>query len=224
MKVNALVPMKGHSERVSGKNIKNFCDLPLFYYVIDTLLKSGFVGKVVVKTDSQEIKESVLKFFNTVIIIDRPQDICGDMVSMNDIITYDLKQVEGEHFIQTHATNPLLKTQTINAAVQEYFDNLSQFDSLFSVTKIKTRLYREDFSPINHNPSELIRTQDLPPIFSENSNFYIFSKHSFNKAGNKRIGLKPRMFEINELEAIDIDTSEEFELAEILYKKRKGVL
>jgi CMP-N-acetylneuraminic acid synthetase len=120
----------------------------------------------------------------------------------------------------------LLRPETINKAIEAYFSDLNKFDSLFSVTRMQTRFYWSSGKSVNHNPQELLRTQDLPPIFEENSNFYIFSKTSFLNAGNNRIGLKPQMFEMDKLEAIDIDDPEDFELAEILYTKRikeKGI-
>lgn len=105
-------------------------------------------------------------------------------------------------------------------AIQEYFSSLPEYDSFFSVTRIQSRLYSASGEPVNHNPQELLRTQDLPPVFEENSNFYIFSKASFREAGNNRIGQKPQMFKVDRLEAIDIDEPQDLELAEMLYKKR----
>ena len=81
----------------------------------------------------------------------------------------------------------------------------------------QTRLYWKNGTAINHNPSELLRTQDLPPVYEENSNFYIFSKDSFNNCGNNRIGLTPQMFEIDKIEAVDIDNPHDFIIAENLY-------
>ena len=220
LKITALLPMKVHSERVPDKNIKNFCGRPLYHAVLSTLLQSKYIDKVVINTDSDIIKEDALKNFERVVIIDRPKEIQGDFVSMNDIIAYDLSKIEGEHFLQTHSTNPLLQTDTIDLAIGTYFKNLNQFDSLFSVTRLQTRLYWKDGVPINHNPNELLRTQDLPPVYEENSNFYIFSKESFVDAGRARIGLKPQMFEISKLEAVDIDEPEDWGIAEVLYKRR----
>ena len=219
MKITALLPMKGHSERVPNKNMKDFCGKPLYHAVINSLLKSEFIKKVLINTDSEIIKEDSLKNFDRVEIIDRPEEIRGDFVSMNDVIAYDLSQSRDEHFMQTHSTNPLLKTKTIDKAIEAYFKNLEKYDSLFSVTRWQTRFYWKDGKAVNHNPTELIRTQDLPPLFEENSNFYIFSKESFKNAKNKRIGLNPMMFEMNKLEAIDIDEKSDFILAELLYKK-----
>ena len=77
--------------------------------------------------------------------------------------------------------------------------------------------------PVNHNPKELLRTQDLPPLFEENSNFYIFSKDAFKAADEKRIGIKPMMYETPKMESVDVDFPEDFELAEFIYKKQKGL-
>ena len=212
--------MKAHSERVSNKNIKNFCGRPLYHAVLTALLQSEYIDKVLINTDSDIIKNNAPKNFERVVIIDRPKELQGDFVSMNDIIAYDLKQIGGEHFLQTHSTNPLLQSSAIDLAIEFYFKNLDQFDSLFSVTRLQTRLFWEDGTPVNHNPDELLRTQDLPPVYEDNSNFYIFSKKSFADAGGSRMGLKPQMFEINKLEAVDIDEPEDWEIAEILYKRR----
>ena len=226
MKLIALLPMKAHSERVPKKNIKIFGNMPLYHIMMQSLMASELIEKVVINTDSNHIAKDAKRHFERVQIISRPEKIQGDFVSMNEIIAYDLSQLDGEHFLQTHSTNPLLRSETIDGAIEAYFQGLEIFDSLFSVTRMQTRLYWSDGKPVNHNPQELLRTQDLPPVFEENSNFYIFSKTSFFNAGNNRIGLKPQMFEMDKLEAIDIDEPEDFELAEIIYKKRitqKGI-
>ncbi|MDO9566768.1 MAG: acylneuraminate cytidylyltransferase family protein [Candidatus Desulfaltia sp.] len=220
MKITALQPMKAHSERMPNKNIKNFCGRPLYHAVLSSLFKSKYIDKVIINTDSDIIKEDAIKNFERVVIIDRPGELQGDFVSMNDIIAYDLSKIDSEHFLQTHSTNPLLRTETIDFAIETYFKNLNEFDSLFSVTRLQTRLYWKDSSPINHNPIELLRTQDLSPVYEENSNFYIFSKKSFTNAAGSRIGRRPKMFEIGKLEAIDIDEPEDWEIAEILYMRR----
>lgn len=221
-KIIALLPMKGHSERVKNKNMRDFGGKPLYHAVLSTLLQCSNIEKVVINTDSDKIKEDALKNFDRVEIIDRPAEIQGDFIAMNDIIGYDLAHTDGTYYMQTHSTNPLVSAETIDKAIEFFFENLGTYDSVFSVTRLQTRLYWKDGSAINHNPAELLRTQDLPPVFEENSNFFIFSKESFKNAGNKRIGLKPAMFEQNKLEAVDIDDPEDFELAEILYTKRNG--
>ncbi|HIP13248.1 MAG TPA: acylneuraminate cytidylyltransferase family protein [Arcobacter sp.] len=222
--IKALLPMKATSERVVNKNMKDFNGFPLYHAIIKSLLASKYIETIVINTDSKMIAEDARENFGkSVIIIDRPIEIQGGDVSMNIIIDYDLQQLDAKHFLQTHSTNPLLKSETIDIAIEKYFERLKEYDSLFGVTKVQTRFYDKDANPINHNPKELLRTQDLEPLYEENSNFYIFSKESFKNADNKRIGLKPQIFEINKLEAVDIDEPEDFILAELLYKNKDKV-
>jgi len=224
MILKALLPMKGTSERVPNKNMRDFDGFPLYHAVMKSLLDSKYIDKVVINTDSEVIaRDAKDNFGDNVIIINRPLEIQGGDVSMNIIIDYDLHQIDAKYFLQTHSTNPLLKSETIDKAIEAYFENLDNNDSLFGVTKVQTRFYDKDAKPINHNPQELLRTQDLEPLYEENSNFYIFSKESFENSGNKRIGLKPQIFEVNKLEAIDIDEPEDFILAELLYKNKDNI-
>ncbi len=216
-KINFLLPMKGHSERVPNKNLKLFNDKPLYHSVMIELLRSKYLNKILVNTDSDQIANDIKTNFPGVEIIWRPKNLQGDFTSMNKIIEYDLTQVTGDLFLQTHSTNPLLKTTTIDDAIDFFLNSAQNYDSIFSVTKWQTRFYWEDGTPVNHNPKELLRTQDLPPIFEENSNFYIFTRNSFG-ATQKRLGKKPFMFEMSPIEAIDIDTEFNFKMAEYIYK------
>ena len=224
MNIKAILPMKKHSERISNKNLRDFCGKPLFHRIMESLNQSKYIKEVYINTDSKQISEDALSHFDNVRIIERPEELKGDLVAMNDIIAHDISKLKGEHFLQTHSTNPLLTTDTIDRAIEKYFKNLSSFDSLFSVNRLQTRLYWQNGEPVNHDPQELLRTQDLPPLFEENSNIYIFSRESFKTAGNRRIGLKPQMFEMNKLESIDIDEPEDFILAETLYKQLREKL
>lgn len=218
--VSFLLPMKGHSERVQNKNLKIFVAKPLYHYVLNEVLKSKFLNRVYINTDSESIIADVNQNFPDVQIINRPKELIGDFVSMNKIIEYDLLQIDGNVFLQTHSTNPLLSVETIDKALNFFLYENHQYDSIFSVTKWQTRFYWEDSKPVNHNPHELLRTQDLPPLYEENSNFYIFTKQSFKKADNKRIGIKPYMFEMPPMEAVDIDTEFKFNLAEQIFKTK----
>lgn len=213
----ALLPMKGHSERVKNKNLRNFNGKPLFYYVLNTLMRCEYVSGVYIDTDSEEIAKQVKCFFQDVHIIERPLELCGDMVSMNAIIKHDMQVVGKEYYIQTHTTNPLLKVDTLKRGCELFVKNLNQYDSLFSVNRIQTRLYDVAGKAVNHDPSRLIRTQDLTPLYEENSNLYIFSRSSFMES-NARIGRTPWMLEMDRLESIDIDEETDFILAEQIGK------
>lgn len=212
--ITALLPMKGHSERIHNKNLKSFCGNPLYHYIVNTLIKSKYISSIVVDTDSEFIKTDIKNHFPEIIIINRPEKNIGDTVPMNDIIAYDISEISSDIFIQTHSTNPLLLSSTIDEAVHFFINNTDKYDSLFSVSRIQSRLYYANGISINHDPEILLRTQDLSPVFKENSCFYLFTKTSFQNAGNKRIGLKPFMYELKKTESIDIDEAQDFEIAE----------
>jgi CMP-N-acetylneuraminic acid synthetase len=218
-KIIALVPMKEHSERVPNKNIRSLAGRPAFHWIIESLQASSHIDEIIINTDSEVIAESASKYFN-VKIHHRPKHLVGDMITMQPIIAHDLKNSEGDIYLQTHSTNPLLTTKTIDEAIAYYYANESQHDALFTVTPIQSRFFWEDGTAINHEPSKLMRTQDLPPIYEENSCLYIFSKET-NLRTENRLGSQPIMFPINVLEAVDIDTIEDFYFADYLLSRRK---
>ena len=214
-KVAAIVPIKEHSERVKGKNFRDFNRKPLYHHILYMLENTYAIDKIIVDTDSLIVKNEAPQIFSKVMIIDRPNELRGDFVSVNKLIEYDISHSDCDIFIQTHATNPLLKAETIAAALRAYLDSEETHDSLITVTKHQSRFYFKDNKPVNHNPLELIRTQDLDPLFEENSVLYIFTKESFAK-NKHRIGHNPFLYETPFIESIDIDNEFEFKLAEML--------
>ena len=216
-KIVALVPMKEHSERVPNKNIRQLGGKPAFHWILGAISQSKYVSQIVINTDSKEIAKSALENFD-VTILERPKFLLGDMVTIQPLIEYDLSQTEAEFYIQTHSTNPLVTADTLDRAIEVFFGQ-SDHDALFSVTSTKTRFYWPDGSGINHDPRELIRTQDLQPIYEENSCIYIFSKTTNMKTGN-RLGVKPMMFPMDRLESVDIDDIEDFYWAEFLLMEK----
>jgi CMP-N-acetylneuraminic acid synthetase len=219
MKIILLLPMKGNSERVPNKNLRTFAGRPLYHAIFESLRDSKYINEFVINTDSEVIKKDAIENFPGVVIVDRPAEIQGDFVPMNDVISYDLSMTDGDVYIQTHSTNPLLLASSLDKAIETFLEKREQYDSVFSVTRIQSRLYWKGGEAINHNPKELLRTQDLPPVYDENSNFYIFTKESFKNSNGKRIGVKPMMFEIDKIEAVDIDEPQDFIIAEALYKQ-----
>lgn len=218
-KVVALLPMKGISERVPGKNLKLFDGKPLYHRVLNSLLESDKISDVYINTDCPKISfDTKANFKNRVHIIKRPEKLQGNYVSMNKIIKHDTSKFTNTHFLQTHSTNPFLSKKTIEGAIEMYFRNLENdsADSLFSVTKVQKRFYTSDCRPLNHNP-EMLVTQHLEPIFEENSCFYIFSNKSF-MAAQSRIGKSPKMYHMSQRESLDIDTPDDFIIAETIFK------
>lgn len=213
-RVVAIVPIKSHSERVPEKNVRPFAGRPLFHHILATLEDTYAVDEVLVDTDSDRIAEEASKFAKVSVTI-RPDELRGDFVSVNRIIAHDMTCTDAQIYVQTHATNPLLRHQTISDALAR-FARSEEHDSLFSVTRLQSRLYFEDGRPINHDPRELLRTQDLPPVYEENSCLYVFTPESFRAGGQRRIGNHPLMFETDRIESVDIDDEFTFGLAEML--------
>lgn len=219
-RIVALVPMRHHSERVPGKNYRDFAGKPLYHRILASLKNCPLVADIVIDTDSSVIMEGVSEYFPDICLLERPEHLRAGTVPMNDVLLHDVTRVEADYYLQTHSTNPLLRTETITQAVRQFLDSVPMYDSLFSVTPIQTRLWDELARAINHNPSILLRTQDLPPVYEENSNIYIFTREILERRHN-RIGERPLMFEIDRLEAWDIDEELDFHIAEFLYLERQ---
>ncbi|WP_321413330.1 acylneuraminate cytidylyltransferase family protein [uncultured Desulfobacter sp.] len=216
-KIVALLPIKANSQRVKGKNFKPLHGKPLFRWILDTLLAIEDVDRVVINTDAREILAgNGLTDSDRVMIRDRKPELCGDNVSMNLILADDVAGLDADCYLMTHATNPFLSTDTILEGLRMFKEKIQtgEADSVFTVNKIQTRFYREDCSAVNHDPDNLIQTQDLEPWYEENSNLYLFTKESFT-ATNARIGKKPAMLISPKFESIDIDEPEDWEFAQI---------
>lgn len=218
-KVVALVPMRHVSVRVPGKNYRPLAGKPLYYHILERLLACPEIDQVLVDTDSSVILQGIKEKFPKVIGLERPEHLRADTIPTNEILMYDTSQIEADLFLQTHCTNPLLRTKTISKAIGALRDEFPAYDSLFGVTRLQTRLWDQLGRPINHNPAILLRTQDLPPIYEENSCLYLFTGGTLAQRRN-RLGERPMMFEISADEAWDIDEEIDFTIADLLMRQR----
>lgn len=227
-KIVALLPMKANSTRVKGKNFKDFCGKPLFKWILDSLLAVDEIDKIVINTDAKAILlENGLVESERVSIRQRKNEICGDDVSMNLVLADDVEHIDADIYLMTHTTNPLLSSDTIRRAIRQYKEALieNRANSLFTVNKIQTRFYTGKCEAINHDPNNLIPTQNLEPWYEENSNLYLFNRDSFAST-NARIGSKPEMMVSPVLECSDIDTPDDWERAVVMtyYMLEKGLV
>lgn len=218
-KLIALVPMRHHSQRVPGKNYRLLAGKPLYQHIVETLLNVPEIDEIVIDTDSEPVMDGLRKNFPQVKIIDRPVNLRADDIPMNDILIYDTDQYAADFYLQTHSTNPLLKAATVSRAIKSFLADYPTRDSLFSVTRLQTRLYDQHGAAINHDPTVLIQTQDLPPVYEENSCLYIFTRENLIRR-HHRIGDKPMMFEIDADEAWDIDEELDFAICDFLLKRQ----
>jgi len=215
-KIDIFIPLKGKSQRVPGKNMRPFGGRPLFHTILATLEAAERVGGIYIDTDSDVIAESA-SVFDTVTVVRRKEELLGHDVSVNWLIKdFLVDHPDIGHLGQTHCTNPLLSAETIDAAVGAYFDN-EEATSLFTVTRFQARFYDGDVKALNHNREELLPTQDLDPIYLENSNLYLFEREAFFEE-DARITSKTMMWEMDPYEAVDIDEERDFRMAEALHR------
>jgi CMP-N-acetylneuraminic acid synthetase len=222
-RIVALVPMRHQSARVPGKNYRPLAGKPLYQHITATLLACPEVDRVVVDTDSPRIAQGLQEAFPQVQVLERPEHLRAGTVPMNEVLAHDTSQVPADFYLQTHSTNPLLHLATISQAIRTLLDNYPAYDSLFSVTRWQTRLWDQLGRPINHNPAVLLRTQDLPPVYEENSCIYIFKSETL-LARRNRIGERPYLFEIDPAEAWDIDEEIDFQIADFLLGQKKPLV
>lgn len=220
-RVAAIVPMRHSSERVKGKNYRVLGDAPLFHHIVRTLLATPSIDEVVIDTDSPTVREDTLAVFPTVKVLERPEHLRDGNIAMNDVLLNTVSQLDADVILQTHSTNPFLSSDTVQHAFDVFFDPSNDYDSVFGVTRLQARLWDKNTQPVNHDPAVLLRTQDLDPIYLENSCFYIFTPDVLRERGN-RIGAKPAMVEVPAGEAIDIDEESDWDLAVAVWNMRQA--
>lgn len=216
--ITAIIPMRHSSERVPGKNYRDFAGKPLYQRILDTLLQCPSITNVVIDTDSDTIKQQLCKDYPSVIFMERPLHLRDGATPMNDVLLNTCNNIKSDFYLQTHSTNPLLSVESVEKGINIFLKNYPVYDSLFGVTRLQVRLWDQLARAVNHNPAILLRTQDLPPIYAENSCIYLFSKEILERKHN-RIGDRPYMLEIPDIEAQDIDIEINFKVAEVLFKE-----
>jgi len=217
--ITALVPMRHHSQRVPGKNYRLLAGRPLYQHILSNLLQVKEITQIVVDTDSDEIIAGIKQNFPSVKIINRPEHLRADAIPMNEILLNDIDQYPSDLYLQTHSTNPLVKPETFAHAIQLLTSLYPSYDSLFGVTRLQSRLWDGLGRAINHNPNILLQTQDLPPVYEENSCVYLFTGENL-KLRRNRLGERPYLFEIDRDEAWDIDEEIDFRLVELFIQTR----
>ena len=214
-KIVALVPMRHHSQRVKGKNYRPLAGIPLYQHILSTLVSCPGIAEIVVDTDSEVVIDGIKDKYPEIKVVNRPEHLRAEETPMNEVLMYDTARVEADFYLQTHSTNPLLTATTISTAIQIMEEQYPAYDTLFSVTRRQTRYWDQLGRAINHNPAILLQTQDLPPVFEENSCLYIFTRKTLELHRN-RIGLRPYMYEIDAEEAWDIDEEIDFKIVDLL--------
>lgn len=203
-----FIPIKKNSQRVPGKNFREFKGKKLFSYVIDNLLSLEF--DIYIDTDSDEVIDYYVNN-NKVKLINRKESLIGDDVSVVKLIKNCIEEYEiNDYILQTHVTSPLLCPLSIKDAIQ-YLD---KYDSVTGCDILYNRFWGKkdnNYHPLNHNPDELKQTQDLEPLYLENSAFYIFHSSNIIKK-NKRISENNYFYEVKYPQNLDIDNESDWDL------------
>lgn len=215
MKVVALVPIKLNSRRVANKNIRNFeGGNPLCTYILDTLLEVDEIDEIYVYCSDEKIKNYIpqgVKFLK------RDESLDRDQTKINEVIKSFSQDVNADIYVQTHATSPFISAESIGKAIKAIKDE--GFDSAFAVTKLQTFMWKNG-KPFNYSMNAVPRTQDLEPLYVETSGFYAYTYDVVNNL-ERRIGEKPKMIEVADIEAIDIDEESDFDFANLIFKALK---
>lgn len=220
MKFTALLPLKAESQRVPNKNFKLLNNKALFKWILEKLISIKYIDQIIINTDATtKVRNNLGKNINKKILIkNRKKKLRGNKVSMNRIIEDDLYDSKNENILMTHATNPLLTKRFIIDCINEYkISVVKNYDSLVTFDQFYGRFFDHNYKPINHSEGQLIQTQDLKPLYFENSNLYLFSKKSF-KTKKNRIGNKPKFMISPKEISLDIDNKTDWKIAEKLIK------
>lgn len=211
MKIVAVVPMKLNNRRLPQKNTKRFTNgEPLCYYILSTLLTIPEIRDVYVYCSNPDICEFIPE---GVKYLRRSESLDQDTTKMNEVLKAFAADVPADVYVMTHTTAPFITADSICKGLTEVVSG--KYDSSFAVKKLQDFLWA-DGKPFNYELDNIPRTQDLPPLYEETSGFYIYQKDVMTEL-NRRIGNKPYIVEVGEIESIDIDEPEDFIIADAVF-------
>ena len=213
MKIVSVIPIKTNNERLTGKNTKQLGDKPLIYYIQKSLLDVQGIDERYVFCSDRNICQYLLPgitYLNRPVALDSPQ------TNFTQIFETFTQEVPADVYIYAHATAPFVSLETINECIEKVVSK--ENDSAFCAVKIQDFLW-SDGKPLNFDAANLPRSQDLSPIYRETSGVYVFTNEVFQRF-HRRIGQSPFIKEVSFREAVDINTIEDFKLAEQLLKEQ----
>lgn len=210
-KIVAVVPMKLNNRRLPQKNTKSFTNgEPLCYYILSTLLTVDRIDEVYVYCSNPHIKEFIPK---GVKYLKRSEFLDQDTTSMTEVLISFTKEVPADVYVMTHTTAPFISKESIEKGLNAVLSE--GYDSSFAAKKLQDFLWK-DGVPFNYQLDNIPRTQDLEPLYEETSGFYIYKKEVMSKL-HRRVGEKPYIVEVGEIESMDIDEPEDFMIADAIY-------
>lgn len=220
MKIVAVVPMKLNNQRLPQKNTKKFTEgNPLCQYILTTLSKCSKINEIYVYCSNPDIEKYLT---HGVKYLKRDISLDTDSTKMNDVLYSFANDVSADIYVMAHTTAPFIYQNSIENGIDAVIEGT--YDSAFSVKKLQDFIWK-DGKPLNYDLENIPRTQDLKPIYMETSGFYIYRSEIIKKR-KRRIGEKPYLVEISEIESCDIDENEDFIIADAIHyymkMKREG--
>ena len=209
-KVVAMIPIKLHNQRLPGKNIRPLGDKVLCQYLFDTLQDVDIIDETYVFCSDESIRQYIPEKIH---FLKRPKELDEDTVKSKDIIQKFVDMVDADIYALMHVTQPFISAETIISAIDKVKGG--EYDSAFAAHTIKEFVWY-DGKPINYSLTNVVRTQELQPIFVEGE-LFVFEKSVFTVKG-RRIGDKPWIQPIGWKESVCIDDMEDFEMAEAVIK------
>ena len=206
MKVVSFIPIKLNNERLPGKNLLPLDGKPMCRYLFDTLNGMDEIDEKYVYCSDSSIRDYMPE---NLIFLKRPSRLDGYQVKGLEIIDAFVRDVDADIYILTHVTQPFTKADSIRAALSKVTSG--EYDSAFSAVILQDYLWMNG-KPLNYDRKNIVRTQDLEPVYMETGAFFIFRKEVYTELG-QRIGDKPYISVIDQFEAVDVDTREDYEFA-----------
>ena len=203
------MPIKLHNERCPGKNTRMLGGKPLLKYELDSLIKTGLCDSINVYCSDDAVVPFLPEGVN---FIERPKELDLPTSNFTQIFNCFMNEQDADIYVYAHATAPFITVETMKLCIEAV--KSEKYDSAFCAVKLQDYLW-QDGQPLNFDATNLPRTQDLKPIYQETSGVYVFTKEVFLKY-KRRVGVKPFIKEVSFKESVDIDTPEDFELAEIM--------
>ena len=201
----ALLPLRGGSRGIPGKNIRQFLDRPLFAWCSTAAIDAGL--SLVISTDDDAIRAAVRAHTPAAQLLDRPADLASDTATTESVIAHALEQVPCEHMLLLQATSPLTNAQHLLAAIEAYHQGDCR--PLVSGTRQHHFHWNDDGTPVNYDPIHRPRRQDWDGSFVENGAFYIFSRTHFEHT-QTRCAPPCTLFAMESIHAIELDTPEDW--------------
>ena len=170
---------------------------------------------IFVITDDEEARKKISSECGKVHIFDCPSWYFKSNITGDKMISYPAEQIDANIYVQLFATAPFLKSKTINKSIS-ILENDKQYDSVFTVIEKHDWVWYKN-KPITYTPGNLPRSQDAVPLMIESTGLYAINKAALRSL-KRRVGDKPYMLKVNEIEGLDIDTTFDFFMAEIIMK------